>query len=97
MPGKLVRDKIPQIMIQKGQEPKTRILDNDEYIDELLKKLAEEVEEFRLDKNKEELADVHEVLEAIYKVFGFDIEEIMNIKKLKFDERGGFEDKIFLD
>jgi predicted house-cleaning noncanonical NTP pyrophosphatase (MazG superfamily) len=37
MPGKLVRDKIPQIMLQKGQEPKARILDNDEYTDELLK------------------------------------------------------------
>ena len=37
--GKLVRDKIPEIIRQNGEEPITRILSNDEYIKELERKL----------------------------------------------------------
>ena len=30
--GKLVRDRIPEIIIADGKKPITRILDNDEYL-----------------------------------------------------------------
>lgn len=43
--GKLVRDKIPQIIREAGKEPIIRILDHEEYLVELDKKLLEEVEE----------------------------------------------------
>jgi predicted house-cleaning noncanonical NTP pyrophosphatase (MazG superfamily) len=96
MIGKLVRDKIPQIMKNKSQEFSVRKLDEKEYILELLKKLTEEVEEFQQDQNMEELADIYEVLEAIQTTFNFEHENIMKIKKKKFEERGGFTNKIFL-
>ena len=44
--NKLVRDKIPTIMLKDGQLPTTRILDDEEYIKELNKKLTEEVNEY---------------------------------------------------
>ena len=56
--GKLVRDKIPQIIIAAGKKPITRILDQEEYLAELDKKLNEEIAEYHADKSIEEMADV---------------------------------------
>lgn len=39
--NKLVRDKIPEIMLSKGETPINKILDNVEYIAFLEKKLDE--------------------------------------------------------
>ena len=47
--GKLVRDRIPEIIIADGKKPITRILDNDEYLRELDKKLNEEIAEYQAD------------------------------------------------
>ena len=63
--GKLVRDRIPEIIIADGKKPITRILDNDEYLRELDKKLNEEIAEYQADKSIEEMADVLEVSFAI--------------------------------
>lgn len=46
--GKLVRDKIPEIIIAHGKKPITRILNDDEYIEELDKKLNEEITEWMI-------------------------------------------------
>ena len=37
--NKLVRDNIPEIMVSKGCKPVTRILNDEEYLSELNKKL----------------------------------------------------------
>ena len=55
--GKLVRDKIPEIIIADGKKPITRILDNKEYLQELDKKLNEEIAEYQAGKSLEEKAD----------------------------------------
>ena len=44
--NKLVRDKIPEIMINKGCKPVTRILNDEDYLKELNKKILEEVMKF---------------------------------------------------
>ena len=93
--GKLVRDKIPQIIIENGEEPKTRILDNEEYLVELDKKLNEEVTEYQTDKSIEEMADVLEVLFAICEARGHSIDDLMNIRETKRLERGGFSQRVF--
>lgn len=54
--GKLVRDKIPEIIIADGKKPIIRMLDNDEYLQELDKKLNEEISEYQADKSVEEMA-----------------------------------------
>ena len=59
--GKLVRDKIPEIIRSKGVEPITYVADAEEYAARLRDKLAEEVEEFiASDNDPEELADILE-------------------------------------
>ena len=63
--GKLVRDKIPEIIKNDGKTPIIEILSNEDYLKELDKKLIEEVAEYQADKSVEEMADVLEVLFAI--------------------------------
>lgn len=93
--GKLVRDKIPEIIIADGKKPITRILDKEEYLQELDKKLNEEVAEYQADKSIEEMADVMEVLFAISEARGYSVEELMKVRNSKREKRGGFEKKIF--
>lgn len=93
--GKLVRDKIPEIIIADGKKPIIRILDNEEYLQELDKKLNEEISEYQADKSIEEMADVLEVLFAICEARGHSVEELIEIRNGKRKKRGGFEKKIF--
>ena len=94
--NKLVRDRIPEIIIKAGKEPITSVLTDEEYIKMLDKKLNEECAEYQADKNIEELADMLEVIIAITKVRGYSLNELERIRAEKADKRGGFEQKIFL-
>ncbi|MCW9054388.1 MAG: nucleoside triphosphate pyrophosphohydrolase [Candidatus Pacebacteria bacterium] len=100
--NKLVRDRIPEKIEANGETCVTRVLDDDEYRIELIKKLEEEIIEVRLaaDDPKElieELADVFEVIDAIVKGFALDRAEIDQAQKKKLEKRGGFEQRIFLE
>ncbi|MBP3617102.1 MAG: nucleoside triphosphate pyrophosphohydrolase [Lachnospiraceae bacterium] len=95
MTGKLVRDKIPAIILADGKKPMTRILDTEEYLEELDKKLNEEIAEYQADKSIEEMADVLEVLFAICEARGHSVEELMEVRAAKREKRGGFEERIF--
>lgn len=93
--GKLVRDKIPEIISAAGKTPITRVMQQDEYLDELDIKLNEEVAEYQADKSIEEMADVLEVLFAICEARGHSVDELMAVKEKKQQERGGFKEKIY--
>ena len=93
--GKLVRDKIPEIIKADGKEPITRVLSEHEFLNELDKKLIEEVEEYQADKSLEELADIVEIVYTICEARGYTIEDLMEIKAQKKDKRGGFKDRIY--
>lgn len=93
--GKLVRDKIPQIIEASGKTPMTRVLDHEEYLEELDKKLCEEIAEYQTDKSIEEMADVLEVLFAICEARGHSVEELQRVREGKREARGGFEKRIF--
>ncbi len=95
--NKLVRDKIPEIIIKKGGTPVTHIADEKEYWEKLKEKLLEEFEEFKKDESAEEFADMMEVLDAIADYKNFDKMEVQRIKEKKAGERGKFKDRIILD
>jgi predicted house-cleaning noncanonical NTP pyrophosphatase (MazG superfamily) len=93
--GKLVRDKIPQIIRAKGLEPVIYAAGPDEYATRLRDKLTEEVGEFLAsDSDPEELADVLEVVYALAALTGTDLQQLEKLRAAKADERGGFADRI---
>lgn len=95
--NKLVRDKIPEIIKKENRRPITRLLKNEEYINELNKKLQEEVKEYLEDNNVEELADIVEVIYGILDSKNVTIEESETIRKSKVEKRGAFKERIFLE
>ncbi|KUP09416.1 phosphoribosyl-ATP pyrophosphohydrolase [Bacillus coahuilensis p1.1.43] len=98
--NKLVRDHIPKIIESSGKKFSTRILSEEEYITELKNKSFEELEEYcnagTRDEALEELADLLEIMHAFAKSHGATLEEVERIRLKKAEERGGFEEKIFL-
>lgn len=95
--NKLVRDNIEEIMIKNGAKPVTRILNDEEYLSELNKKLFEEVQEYLESGEIEEIADIEEVILAILKVKGITRDNLEEIRKDKVSKRGAFDNKIFLE
>ena len=95
--NKLVRDKITDIIEADGRIAKYRILDDNEYSQELNKKLQEEVREYIEDNNIEELADIVEVVYGILNSMDVSIEEFEKIRMGKQEKRGAFVKKIYLE
>ena len=95
--NKLVRDRIPEnINSMEGRNCNYKILNNDEYLKELDKKLFEEAHEFIEEHSIEELADLMEVIFAIMKDRNISIEDIESARKIKNNKKGSFNDKIYL-
>lgn len=90
---KLVRDKIPEILDQKGVPYDLRTATDEEYKAELIRKLLEEAEEFK-GGEIEELADVMEVMEALKALPEY--AEVESVRLEKKEERGAFERRIIL-
>jgi len=94
--NKLVRDKIPVILEEKGSKIKTYVCDDQEYFKRLREKLLEEVNEFLEDGAVEELADILEVVYALAKVKNISKEDLEKIRREKEEKRGAFNEKIIL-
>ncbi len=95
--NKLVRDRIPEIIRNDGNESVIRIMEKAEYKQSLFKKLHEEISEFTEDESIEELCDVLEVIDALKAVLGYSDEAIGEIKSKKQTKNGAFNDRIFLE
>ena len=95
--NKLVRDKITDIIEADGRIAKYRILDNNEYRQELNSKLQEEVKEYLDDNNVEELADIVEVVYGILNSMDVTIDEFEKVRIKKQEERGAFNKRIYLE
>ncbi|MEP7023375.1 MAG: nucleoside triphosphate pyrophosphohydrolase [Actinomycetota bacterium] len=95
--GKLVRDRIPQIIRANGGDPIVRVADAAEYRELLQAKLVEEVNEVLAADDKdapEELADVLEVVLALASDLGLDAGQLESLRLAKAVERGGFTNRI---
>jgi predicted house-cleaning noncanonical NTP pyrophosphatase (MazG superfamily) len=98
--NKLVRDKIPEILEKNGAKPETQILDDSTYLKLLDEKLLEECKEVinAEDSNSkiEELADILEVIRAIFDTLNVTFEQIEKVRLEKQEKRGAFKSKILL-
>jgi len=98
--NKLIRDRIPQIIMKQGNTLSTRILDNEEFLNELRTKLVEETNEYLEAESSaeavEELADIMELLYALAEVHGVTSEMLEQIRAEKAEKRGGFKERIYL-
>ena len=94
--NKLVRDLIPEVIKSTGKECEIEIAPKEERTALLEAKLMEEVNEYLEDKNLEELADIMEVLFGLADNIGYSEEDLLNKRKEKLEERGGFKDGIIL-
>ena len=98
--NKLVRDNIPEIIKADNSEPMIRILNDEEFIVELFKKIQEEYEELVQAKGnrtemEKEIGDIYEVIEAIIDYYNLDKEAIIKLKQERKIKRGGFNKRIF--
>jgi len=97
---KLVRDKIPEIIKNNGEEKITKKLTDEEYKKELEKKLYEEYNEVLNSKGNdriEELADMLEVISSLATLEGESLDKVIEVAKTKSKKRGSFNEKIFLE
>jgi predicted house-cleaning noncanonical NTP pyrophosphatase (MazG superfamily) len=98
--GKLVRDRIPEIITAKGKEVHVRTLQASELFEALVTKLGEEAAELRCaepDSQLEELADLREVLSALIATLGYSEEQVEQAVREKRAIRGGFQRGVWLD
>ncbi|WP_394234463.1 phosphoribosyl-ATP pyrophosphohydrolase [Niallia oryzisoli] len=98
--NKLVRDRIPEIIEKSGKMYRSRVLDDEEFITELRKKAFEELQEYMTtssnDEAAEELADILEVIHALADYHGLTIGAVEQVRKRKYEIRGGFKERVFL-
>jgi predicted house-cleaning noncanonical NTP pyrophosphatase (MazG superfamily) len=99
--GKLVRDKIPEIITRSGRTPHVVALDEKRYRTALHDKLLEEAGELRLAQSTQdfidEAADVFEVLTALVRSHGVSLDTITAAAQAKRAERGGFDMRLWLE
>ena len=94
--NKAIRDKIPEIIKESGKNCNVKKLDDSEFLIRLEKKLVEELEEYQESKNVEELADILEVIYRISELKGVVSDELDKIRQKKAEQRGKFDDNLFL-
>ncbi len=95
--AKLVRDNIPEIMRQAGKTPIVSIADKTQFYSLLKNKLQEEVLEFLESDEKEELADILEVIHALCEVKQVAMSDLETIRLEKRKARGAFSKRLILE
>lgn len=98
--NKLVRDKIPEIIIKNGGNPKIKVLDDEGYKKALEDKLLEEYKEVLAATGNdriEELADMLEVMLGLAKLEDKELDDIISVMEIKREKRGAFVKKLFLE
>lgn len=99
--NKLWRDGMVTSREKEGSVFHFKTLTDAEYQEELGKKLIEEAEEVAAASSREnlieEIADVLEVIDALYKAHGINNSEVLWAQIKKRQERGGFEGRKFVE
>jgi predicted house-cleaning noncanonical NTP pyrophosphatase (MazG superfamily) len=94
MKGKLVRDKIPEIIQQSGLTPVIETASPENYRQYVKAKLQEELNEYLSSENVDELADIIEVCFAAATLQGLSQNKLLDVVENKRKQRGGFTQRI---
>lgn len=94
--NKLVRDRIPEIIEKSGKRSIVEVLGSEVYKKYLDEKLGEELQEYLEADSVDELADLVEVVFAILKYKGIDMNDFEDLRKNKAVERGAFDKRLLL-
>lgn len=94
--NKLTRDNIPHLIEASGRKQTSRVMNEKEYEEALINKVIEEIEEYRVTKNEEEIADIYEVLDCLIKLKEYEPMHIDYLQLIKREARGSFEKRILL-
>ena len=98
--GKLVRDRIPEIIRARGEDPMVHTIDGDRLFDALITKLSEESQELRSappTHQVEELADMLEVICGLASHLAIELEDLEELRASKREQRGGFTKGLWLE
>ena len=95
---KLVRDKIPSIIMNDNKTVIYRKAVSDkEYIEYLNKKLLEEVNEYLENNDVNELIDILEVIYSIAEINNISKEDLEKDRQYKESTRGSFNDRYIIE
>ena len=99
--NKLIRDKIPAKIRSRGEQYKIRrVSDDQEFEQELLKKIVEEATALSQVRTREhlldELSDLLAVLDELQRHEKISATELLKAKKINIAKKGGFKKRIFL-
>ena len=98
--NKLIRDRIPEIIIAAGEAPKIRKLGKEEFRFELKRKVLEEAKEMERAESKKdilnEIVDIQELLDWLAKEFKMNRQQIKKLQTEKNKKRGSFKKQLFL-
>ncbi len=92
--GRLVRDRIPELVKEAGHDVKFRQLTAEEKPRFLKQKIATEAKELLeadVGREKEEVSDLLEAMEAFITARGLEREDLRRVKEHKRKQRGGFD------
>lgn len=98
--NKLCRDKIPQIIKDKGFDCHVRVVDHDEYKREIVRKIFEEASGVSNHADHEdlvaEIADLLITLDAVKKEFGVTEEEVSRAIDQSLADKGAYDERLYL-
>lgn len=96
---KLIRDRIPEIIRADGYTCDIETMDEAEYQQALRQKLVEESCEVATASEQDllsELADLHEVIEALMGSYNISSSTVKAVQEQRRTERGGFQQRLRL-
>ena len=94
--NKAIRDRVPEIIKSSGASCLVDVLNDEKFLDELVIKLEEEIEEFKESKSIEELCDLIEIAYRIAELNDVSYEELGKMREKKNLDRGKFAKNLFL-
>lgn len=93
---KLVRDKIPELIMRAGRRPIFRRVSGAELKEYASAKILEEAREFARSQQTEELIDLLEIIYFCLQLEGISAQEARDLMEQKRRERGGFAGAVVL-